>query len=861
MLKKRFRDPREIDSVVDIERLWSGPAKSLEKDPARFLALTFPTTEVLQVLAALERRFHPDSPDLQGTGLVVAEAQKGLGKSHLLLLAHHLFTKPDVARAWLQRIGKPAAIPEGCLVVTTKFTDERLPFDSLWTHIGEKIGARWPAGERPTLGEFRSALQERRLVLVFDELERGIQCISNEAQREKNLAFLQMISEEANRSSSVMLFASVYDGDREPGATLKRVPRIELRFRSPDDRAAIVRHRLIENAESYDREAADALIRSYANTWSRVGTPVNEEYIDRMRASFPFLPELIELVFARISAMGGFQGTRGALGLVAAMLNTTGEDAFLLTAAHARVTDGPCADRLQDLDPSGALIRLAQVQCRDLGDSVLVDGIASAVLLGSLARPHLDREELIRHVMTPAVDPNEFESVLRRLEDFGGHFFHREGRYYFDTEENENAKVNAAAARRADTEAAEEIRRVWLGDVFRYPSRTVVVSEIESAKESLRTLPRTGLRFCLSSRSLSAEERHKLYFGEETRNQILLFEPRDRGVHLLRDPDLLVCARRVLAAMELAESAGSAERRTKYERIAERERDRIRGAIRNAGLLYIRVDRWSESPSECRFEAEPMAQATSQEEALRYLRESTFPTALLAEHLQEHLGEVWDQRVREIEQRYRITLGYPVPLSDTNVAEAVRRLVEKQARIAGLQHPRGNFCGEHVSLDAGDLADATLTRPWPASGGPLFQQDGSGPLSAVPASEVAEGENPTAGPARRWLEVRTPYCRSLTELRQAVAEQLDRNRATSVKGMTFEIVARREGADVAQFPASLRGSIRTAAELEVQMTVRFETDCGKAEAEARCEALPSLPEAQYNARMTIPAEEPEAAHA
>lgn len=41
-----------------------------------------------------------------------------------------------------------------------------------------------------------------------------------------------------------------------------------------------------------------------------------------MEHAFPFLPDLIELVFERITESGGFQGTRSALGLLGAMLDT-----------------------------------------------------------------------------------------------------------------------------------------------------------------------------------------------------------------------------------------------------------------------------------------------------------------------------------------------------------------------------------------------------------------------------------------------------------------------------------------------------------------------------------------------------------
>jgi len=55
----------------------------------------------------------------------------------------------------------------------------------------------------------------------------------------------------------------------------------------------------------------------------------------RLKAAFPFLPGLLELVFERISASGGFQGTRDALGLLAAMLDASPHGSFLFTDRNA----------------------------------------------------------------------------------------------------------------------------------------------------------------------------------------------------------------------------------------------------------------------------------------------------------------------------------------------------------------------------------------------------------------------------------------------------------------------------------------------------------------------------------------------
>ena len=217
------------------------------------------------MLRNLSVRFAPNAAEANAPGLVLAEGVKGQGKSHALLVVYHLFASPGPAKKWMEENGFIWAPPEQIAVLVVKFTDQYLPFDSLWSYLAEKLKTSWSSERPPSLSEFRSGLGDRHLVLVFDELERGITNIADHSRRSQNLSFLQMVSEEANRNRQVTLVAAIYDGAVDPGATLKRIPRVELRFRKAEDRAAIVRHRLFANADSYDRKAADDLIQSYVN--------------------------------------------------------------------------------------------------------------------------------------------------------------------------------------------------------------------------------------------------------------------------------------------------------------------------------------------------------------------------------------------------------------------------------------------------------------------------------------------------------------------------------------------------------------------------------------------------------------------
>ena len=143
-------------------------------------------------------------------GLFLFEGLKGSGKSHLLLLVYHLISTPTAAQAWLARHGIACRLPTDATVVVNKFTD--LPLYSIWDFIFTRLTGRHPGRTviQPSLDDVKTALGQRRLVLILDEVEQGIRVIADPAVRAQNLAFLQMLSEWGNRSDQVTTFASIY---------------------------------------------------------------------------------------------------------------------------------------------------------------------------------------------------------------------------------------------------------------------------------------------------------------------------------------------------------------------------------------------------------------------------------------------------------------------------------------------------------------------------------------------------------------------------------------------------------------------------------------------------------------------------
>jgi hypothetical protein len=860
-----------VDGIIDLANLTTGRKKALEKDAARFFALTYPTADVRRVVEELHRRFNSEQ---QTAGLFLFEGLKGTGKSHLLLLVYHLFNSPGEAAIWLSRYGLQCRLPQDAVVVINKFTD--LPLASIWDFIYERLGLQRTGKTlvHPGQVEVEKAIGDKRLVLIFDELEQGISVIADPAIQAQNVAFLQMLSEWANRSSQITLLASIYSTAQEPGQTLKRVPNCRLQFAHFEDREKVVLHRLFENAEVVDRNAVTTVVDSYTNIWRR-RAPVPEEYASRFRNSFPFTPDLTGILLQRVPARGGFQGVRGALGFMATMVRLTVQKTDLITPAHASLDDADIRTRLADLTADGDLIQRARTDASNLsGKYPLATNIAAATFLYTVSSPVGSKqtgctvEELQRAVLSTDTDINDFTQALGALEKYGAHFHYREARYYFDPEEQPDAKVEYKSLFVDVDKARELLRKIWLQDVFRDDGSAVIFSDVERTRDALNTLPKDRLRFVLAPRSLSPAERHELFHGLELRNQVVLLEPKDTSFDLDRNPDLLKWAQRQIAARELALFAEDAERRDAYERIERQDKGACAKAIGRAGLLFVHWQAFAANAAADEVELETVSGNASREEVLKLLQMQLFPEQAFIDHLLGRREDIFNKSVRMIERDYQQVLSYPVPANNEAVIRAVKRMCS-ESKI-GIQHSRENVCGRSPNLTSNELRDAIIVAPFSA---PVEQprlippvptpgQIPVGPLPSPGPNEPGGALPPTApvGPTQEWRDIRCLPKDSPGDLRIEIASRLADLTEPRVRQVTFKIFLQQVTGDLSSLPSSVRGGLKGPGAVTAEWQIVKDGDFSKAEVEAFAELLPTISSAKYDATMKVVVATQQATH-
>ncbi|MBN2391962.1 MAG: AAA family ATPase [Anaerolineae bacterium] len=869
-----------IAGIVDLANLRE--QGRLESEPARFFSVTYPTNDIVRVVQALDARFSQERADIPG--LFLFEGLKGSGKSHLLLLIYHLLEHREEAENWLAEHRLTCRLPRDVTVIVNKFTDD--PLGSIWDLLYRRFAGRSRGLEtvQPGLEEIQSLIGDHRLVLILDELERGIQSIGDSAVRMQNLNFLQMLSEWANRSAQVTLFASIYSDLVEPGETLKRVSPVRVQFQHASDRARVVMYRLFENYTNFEPRAVRPIVDSYINIWRRQIVFNADEYAAQMLEAYPFSPDLLNLLLERVPARGGFQNVRGALGFLAHLVRMHLGRVHLITPGLAYLTDREVAIRLSDLDPN-QLVHRARNNLTDLQAirpplpllSELVSSTLLYTLTGAGRNMGASREELVRGAMVPDGNINDMERTLLALQRYAANFHVAEGRYFFDQEETPDAKVELRALPKNDVLARAELRTI-LQNLFN-DTNAVVFTDVNETREALGALDNSDLRYVLAPHALSPEVRHELYYGLPVRNQVILLEPGERTFNLNENPDLLKWAKRYLAAGELADLSQGDARRT-YDRIKLAELGQINDYLKRIGLRYVRFDAYGASAGQDEVDEESLSRAMTAQEVRNVLSIEFYPRDLIVEHLRNRLGELRERTVREVEQEYKATLGFPVPAKAHSVPDAIRELCADERRLISLIHPtRGGFCGQRPQLSHTELLEATVESPLD----PVVLRDGSRPqgegqglprlIDDRPAGETVIGRQPTdvqiAGRDEGTGEVHPPeasvspsvlrrelairYQPTPGQLRQEIAFQFQDAGDVRVLRVRFSILVEQSRADLGRFSSGLRGSLTGEGDLTAEIVLTFDGEYAKSAVEQMAEQLPAIPGGEYTATLTLQA--------
>jgi hypothetical protein len=308
--------------AADLWNVFAGKAVDEYKDPFLFFQRTYLTEELKNILSLAEKRLKGGG----GDPIIQLQTPFGGGKTHSLIALYHK------AREWGAKcfvfVGDKFGVKESDLT----------PWEEMERQLEGKVeelkGRLAPGGEK-----LRRLLEKHKpILLLLDELHAYAVNASGVGVGESNLAnqtlvFLHQLTGAVSGTGKAILFVSLPSSDpyrdqkseellTSLQSILGRMEKVYAPVRD-EEVAEIIRKRLFEEIDEQSawREIEEFL--SYAEGEGILPEGMDKSaYRERFRRSYPFQPEVIDVLYERWGSFPTFQRTRGVLRLLALVISS-----------------------------------------------------------------------------------------------------------------------------------------------------------------------------------------------------------------------------------------------------------------------------------------------------------------------------------------------------------------------------------------------------------------------------------------------------------------------------------------------------------------------------------------------------------
>lgn len=518
--------------AADLHLVHTGQALGSEySDPVEFFTRTYLTEGLRDLLSRALRRLNGDA---NSSPVVNLQTNFGGGKTHSMLALYHLFSGTDAKRLpnELQELIADAGNPDltslevkrvalvgtylkaGSPIIKHDGTEVRTLWGELAWQLGgreayDMIAADDASGTSP--GEsLRTMLQKYgpALILIDEWVAYARQLVTDRelpsGSFETQFTFAQSLTEIVKSVPGVMLVVSIpasdtgNDGsgsDIEIGGengqiALERLQNVirrvadQWRPSSKDESFEIVRRRLFQAPDAQGLTAISATARSFVTMYRnnkelfpRDSTTPGEEYENRIRASYPLHPELLDRLYEDWSTLERFQRTRGVLKLVSSIVHElwVSDDAAPLimpgyVPLDASTVNTDLTQYLEDqwkpiidsdIDGPGSTAAEIDKSRPALQARHVTQRIARTIFIGAAprsksSRKGLDKQYVWLGTATPGDTLGNFGSAVDQLAQRSTYFYEEQGHYWFDTQPSVTKTASDYAER-----LREDVETVW----------------------------------------------------------------------------------------------------------------------------------------------------------------------------------------------------------------------------------------------------------------------------------------------------------------------------------------------------------------------------------------------------------------
>jgi len=320
-----FLTPRDevlegrFQGVLQAHKVTDGNDR-LETDPKRLLPATYPSNALRNIFDRVADKF--DNRDSQGG--IMLTGPYGSGKSHGLLVLYHMFNSPDIAQKWANEWDIPIDLPSDsdAAIISTSETDADLIWEPIYRRAGKEDMLE-RIDRYPTTDHVEALAEDGTFGVFFDEIETWWESFSEDADRElleRNRFFLQNLLEVANDpNENLFVFITLLDRSERLKEILDRTNPHAEDLNATGDRERIIIHRLFEESpEEIDENAVRSVIERYIDSYEYpIEVEEQKRYENRMVETYPFHPELLDLLDSIYEAARERQNVRGVMNVLA----------------------------------------------------------------------------------------------------------------------------------------------------------------------------------------------------------------------------------------------------------------------------------------------------------------------------------------------------------------------------------------------------------------------------------------------------------------------------------------------------------------------------------------------------------------
>ena len=509
-----IRQGRLDESVfaANLAEVALGGGREIYSNPVVFFSKTFFTSGLKSTAKTVIK-------GLNGTGEAenrVMSLQTGFGggKTHTLISLYHLgkwgkkATESETVGELLNYTGQPQFENANIAVFTNTTNDpvqgrqvDGVTIRTLWGELAYQLGGK-PAYEiiRPNdearanpKGLFKKVLEQCRPALILiDEL--ADYCVSASAVRVENstlsdqtISFMQELTQAVSESNHCVAIITLPASAAEVSNTAQAhqvLTSLEQRVRrvgsdtkpvADEEIYEVIRRRLFEDiGDAAQIEAvASKYLQMYQENWMEMPPHATKsDYKEKIKKSYPFHPELIDVFRVRWASSHTFQRTRGVLRILAAIVSDLWKRQHSLTGANLLIDAGDVnfanldalTGQLKSLfgnafeaviaaDVSGSASNAFKIDERkpQFKQWCLAQSIASTVLLNSFGSDGANKGVSISDIKLNLIEPdgfnhNSINGALDELEATAYYLYYAQSgtnrRFWFHTKPNINILIN-----------------------------------------------------------------------------------------------------------------------------------------------------------------------------------------------------------------------------------------------------------------------------------------------------------------------------------------------------------------------------------------------------------------------------------